>query len=234
MTGFDDLMSSVREDRKQFDVYAPDDETAVANVLTAHNVDVERRSLPDGGPGPFLVVKEDGEFAGAIPFSELDGLLEPPLQRPPALEGVSDGYRVLFEALDGTVFTALGRRDLLAVTREIEERAFRVGSGTLRACFQSFDRFRPQVDVYRELAGDTDLDVHVYGTPNWEVPEIAGLTYHELDGGAARRYWVLALEAEAGTVTNALVAVEREAGYDGFWTDDPERTRDAMAVLEAI
>ncbi len=132
---------------------------------------------------------------------------------------MSAGYRAVFDALEGTTFEALDRRQLLAVSREIEDRAYRTGSGTLRASFQTLSAFRPQVDPYRELAA-TNLEVHVYGVADWHPPEIPGVTYHVDAGGGLEPYWALAFDGgDDDSRACGLLARERDA-YEGFWTDD--------------
>ncbi|NHN43157.1 histidine kinase [Halorubellus sp. JP-L1] len=232
----DALFESVRESRKQFSVYAHADDAAdVDGLFAGHNVAVERRPLPPDGPPPFLVVEEDDEFVGAVGLETLEALLEPPRHRPSeSVPGISAAYRVLFEALDETVFAAMRRRELVAVSREIEERAYRVGEGTLRVGFQNLSTFRHQVGVYRGLASRSMLDVHVYGASDWEPPTIPGVSYHEYPDRSLEAYWVVAFDEGApGGQTTALVARETADGYEGFWTDDPEMTREVTAALES-
>lgn len=228
----DSLLSDAADSTKRFTVYAEEERTDVEAQFSAHDVDVDHQPLPGGRPEPFMVVEEDGEFAGAIALEDLEGLLEPPVVRPGPADEVSDGYRVLFEVLDNTMFRAMTRRELLAVAREIEERAFRIGTGTLQVSFQRLSAFEAQTDLYRLLASETDLDVHVYGREDWTPPTIAGITYHEDPEGALEAYWALAfVGGDHERHTSALVAREETDGYDGFWTDDPDLTRRVMAEL---
>lgn len=86
------LLDRVRESRTEFVVYAgPDADADVASLFGSHNVHVEYRSLPSGRVDPFLVVENDGEFAGAIALADLDGLLEPPVHPPGDDAAVSEG-----------------------------------------------------------------------------------------------------------------------------------------------
>ncbi len=235
------VLTAVTDREKRFVVYH-DDETDVDIQFASHNVSVDSRPLPPNSAEPFLAIEEDGEFAGAIGLDELHGLLEPPIVRPGAREDVSAGYRVLFDLLDETVFTAMGRRELLAVSREIEDRAFRVGTGTLQATFQHLSTFRSQTAVYRQLAAETALDIHVHGVADRDPPEIPGITYHTYPADASARsaepidrYWTLAFDGgENETQACGLVAREREDGYDGFWTDDADLVDAVVAELEAL
>jgi len=216
----DSVFAEVGQSDTRFTIHAPA-ESDVPPWFKTYTVPVVYNPLPKNGPDPFVSIESAGAFVGAISLKELEALLTPPIKRPPEDAMVSDGYRVLFEALDATVFTALGRKQLLAVSREIEDRAYRVGNGTLRVCFQTFSTFHSQLSVYRQLAADTALDIHLYAVADWDPPAIAGITYHDISGTGLERYWLLAFDG--GTEpTNACGLFSRETGesYTGYWTDD--------------
>jgi DICT domain-containing protein len=99
--------------------------------------------------------------------------------------------------------------------------------------FQSLSIFESQVSVYRHLASETALDVHVYGKADWDPPEIAGITYHRSDAATVEQFWALAFDG-GGDQTQAcgLVARERDGEYTGFWTYDPEIVGTIAAELE--
>lgn len=232
---FDTLLTEVKGRDKQITVYRSDTETELENRFEQHGVSIGHEPLPAGNPEPFVVVEEDGEFAGAVALSELEAMTEPPVPRPGEGDGVARGYRVLFDALDDTVFATLERRQLLAVSREIEDRAYRVGTGTLRVSFQTLSTFGTQVDVYRHLAEDTDLDIHIYGASDWNPPEIEGITYHGVDTSTLERYWILGFDGgESENQASALVAREESDEYDGFWTDDPRLVEEILARLSEV
>jgi hypothetical protein len=227
---FDALLDAVDQREKRFIIYRGPEHRAIDPPFENHAVDVETRTLPPVGPAPFLVIEDEGTFAGAIGLDALDGILEPPIRRPGDIADHSRGYRVLFEVLDETVFTAMGRRELLAVSREIEDRAFRTGAGTLHGAFQRYGVFRSQIDVYRHLAVETTLDVHIYGQPDWSPPEIEGVTYHDIDADPLARYWALAFDGgPEKTQASGLLARERENSFEGFWTDSPTMVGDLLA-----
>ncbi|MXR41596.1 histidine kinase [Halobaculum sp. WSA2] len=230
---FDSLLAGVRRRDHAFTVYRGDEPTDVESLFAAHGVEVDVRSLPPDGPDPFVLIETDGEFVGVIGAAELDGLLEPPIVRPGERDEVSAGYRAVFELFDDTLFSSMRRGALLAVSHEIEDRAYRVGTGALHASFQRFSAFRPQVDAYRHLAADTDLDVHVYGDDDWDPPAIPGVGYHAVDDDELRRHWVLAFDGGDGGQPCGLVAVEESDEYTGFWTDDDALVEDIIAAVTA-
>lgn len=217
------LIADIRDRGHHLTIYRSGDPSEIELWLTERDVNIDARSLPPGGPKPFIEIDTDGEFVGVIGEEALVGLLDPPIVRPGERDEIDEGYRVLFEVLDDTVFTGVNRRELLAVSREIEERAFRVGNGTLQVSFQSLSKFRSQAVVYDALATRTNLDIHIYGADDWDPPAINGITFH---GQAAERfeaYWSLAFDG--GTDASqacGLVAEEQSDGYNGFWTNDPD------------
>jgi len=229
---FDSLLADIRDRERRFTVYRSGGRTSLEDRLATHNADIASRELPSDGPGPFLVLEKDGEFVGAIGLNEVERFLDPSIVRPGERDGVSEGYRALFDLLDETVFTAMKRRQLLAVSREIEERAYRVGTGTLHVSFQTLSTFESQTAVYRHLAAETELDIHVHGVTDWTPPEIEGITYHGYTGDSIGRYWVLAFAGGGETTqTSGLVAQEHSEGYSGFWTDDAEIVADILSEL---
>ena len=141
----------------------------------------------------------------------------------------------LLGLLEDTAFTSLDRRQLLGTSREIEDRAFRVGDGTLRVSFQSLSAFENQTEVYRHLAANTDLDIHVYGEADWTPPAIDDITYHETSDDTVERFWVVAFDggSERGQAC-ALVARAEDDDYTGFWTYDPKSVDDVLAALETV
>lgn len=229
------LLADFRDRDHQLTIYRSGDPSEIELWLTDRGVSIDARSLPPGGPKPFIEIETGGKFVGIIGEEQLVGLLDPPIDRPGERDGIDEGYRVLFEVLDDTVFRGLNRRELLAVSREIEERAFRIGNGTLRVSFQTVSKFRSQAAVYDALATRTSLDIHIYGAEDWEPPAINGITFH---GQAAERfeaYWSLAFDG--GTdVTQAcgLVAEEKSAGYNGFWTNDPGIVEEISSALTEV
>ncbi|MFC4407774.1 DICT sensory domain-containing protein [Haloarchaeobius iranensis] len=229
----DRILERLTRSDRQFTVYGRDGGTDIEEQFAAHSVTVDCRQLPPDGPDPFVVVEEAGEFVGVLPVTELEWLLTPPVVRPTSPAAVSPGYRVLFEVLDETVFTALNRRQLDAVSKEIEDRARRVGSGRLRASFQQLSTFADQVEWYWTL-GEAGLDIHVYGAPDWEPPAIPGVTYHGYGDGSVERYWVLTFDGGSDPSQACGLAARADAdSFDGFWTDDAELVEEIEHALRA-
>ena len=224
-----DYLSAVEDSRKSIVVYSSADEPDDLDGLTTRNATVEYRPLPGDAAG-FAVVRDETGFLGSISLADLRKLLEPPLYRPRNLDNLAPGYRGLYEVLSETLFTALDRRQLLAASREIENRAWRVGEGTLRVGFQRLSAIETQVPVYEALGTETDLEIHVYGRDDWSVPEIPSVTVHAHEEAVeATEYWFLTFDGgPEDEQACALLAEERDSEeYVGFWTYD----RDLVAKL---
>lgn len=224
----DSLIADLQDRKHQCTIYRSGGPPEIETWLDTHGVTVESRSLPPDGPPPFIEIKTDDEVVGIIGAEVLEGLIEPPIVKPDKGGDISEGYRVLFEILEKTVCSGMSRRDLLAVSREIEDRAFRVGEGILRVSFQTLSTFKSQTEVYRTLATETNLDIHIYGVEDWTPPAITGITYHTEEAERFEPYWALAYDGGPDeTQACGMVAEEHADEYTGFWTND-------AAIVEKI
>ena len=227
-----ELIAELRNREHQFTIYRRGDQPEIEVWLADHGVAVESRSLPPGGPEPFVEIKTDGEVVGVIGIEAVEGLLEPPISRPGDRDDISDGYRVLFDVFEKMVLSGMNRRELLAVSREIEDRAYRVGEGTLRVNFQTLSTFRSQTEVYRTLTTETDLDIHIHGLDDWTPPTITGITYHIDEAERFEPYWALAYDGgPTDSQACGLVAQEHSNDYTGFWTNDPALVEEIATAL---
>lgn len=219
--------------RKQFTVYSDADGSDIEARLSTRNVTVEQRTLSPVGPPPFVVIRDDGEVVGTVGLADLDRLVTPPIVRPDDRTGLAAGYRALLDVLEETVFSSLDRRQLLATSREIEDRARRVGAGRLHVTFQSLSAFASQLGLYRRLGRETDLDIHIHGTPDWQPPAVPNVTYHADSTGALSQFWCLAFDGGPDpTQACVLIAREEADGYVGFWSYDEALVEDVLATLE--
>lgn len=229
------LIADLRERQHRITVYRSGGRLEIETWFASHGVAVESRSLPSGGPSPFIEIKTDDEVVGIIGVEAVEALLEPPIRRPGDRDGISEGYRALFGLLEKTVFSGMNRRDLLAVSREIEDRAFRVGDGTLWVSFQTLSTFRSQAEIYRTLCAETSLEIHVYGAEDWIPPVIPGITYHADAAARLDPYWVLAYDGGSDeSQACGLVAEKDSDEYTGFWTNDPTIVEDIAATFNAV
>jgi len=209
-----------------------DEPTDLADALAGHNVTVEHRDRPAGVPGPFVVVQSAEGFRGAVALGSLESFLAGPTE-PPVL-GDADGERELRELFERTPFASLERRQLLATSREFEERAYRAGEGRLHVAFQTRAAMDAQRATYRAILRETDLDVHVYAPPGPLGELWTDATVHDDVGWAVDRFWVVAYDGGGDDRRAcALLAEEHDPDrYFGLWTYDPALVAATIATLE--
>ena len=230
-----DILAEVAARRRQLVVYAAEEPGWVADQFAARNAAVEFEPLPPDAATGFVVVREAGEFVASVGLSELQEILEPPVRRPGEPPPEASGYRAVFDLLEDTIFTAFDRRQLLGAAREIEDRAFRVGTGTLRVGFQRLSAMRSQVPVYAALGAETDLSIHLYGAADWDPPAVPGATIHPESAEEIGAFWFLAFDGGDDRMNAcALLAEERRPdAFYGFWTYDADLVERMLAHLEA-
>jgi DICT domain-containing protein len=125
--------------------------------------------------------------------------------------------------MDETMFTSWSIEQMVAASREIEDRAWRVGEGSLHAGFQYLSTLRGELPVYERL-GSKNLDVHAYAAPDEDPPEHEGFTLHIERAEEIEKSWFVVFDGD-GVDENkcALLAEEREPRkFYGFWTYDPD------------
>lgn len=121
---------------------------------------------------------------------------------------------------------------MLAASREIEERAWRIGEGTLYAGFEREAALVDQLDVYDRLASHEMLTVTAFIDDTW------GRSASDLtvvpDSDEIGAFWFVVFDGAGSDLQKcALVAEERLAGrYYGFWTYDPEFVDELVDYLE--
>lgn len=214
-----ELLAGVESHEATLTVYNEPDavRAELAALFADRNVQVEhsgRRSDDEG----FAVLSRDGEFVTAVATAEL---LADPDRTDPSF--VRETYRPVLDHLDETTFTAFGKPRMIAASREIEDRAWRVGRGELHAGFQTLSILAEETEVYERLATAADLDVHAYAAPEGDRPILDGVTVHVERDPEIRDTWFVVYDG-AGVDGNKclLLAAEREPGrYYGFWSYDP-------------
>jgi hypothetical protein len=137
--------------RRTLTVYADEPRPEIASHFEGWTVEVRFDRLPVGAAAGFVTVRQGTEFLGSVDLRLLGPLLERPA---PGTVGTADERPLdaVLALLDDTTFRTFDRRQLLAVSREIEDRAWRVGSGGLHAGFQDRAAFDAQQAVYARLS----------------------------------------------------------------------------------
>jgi hypothetical protein len=222
---FADLVETVAERRHTVTVYAPALPSALAELFDTRNVQLKHEYLPRGAGEPFLTVVEGERYVGSLDLPAVYDFSHPKIHEIGSPDFVDAAYRKLTSLLPDTVFSTLDRRQLLATSREIEDRAWRVGSGRLDVGFQSLSKVQAQKRTYTALV-KRGLDVHLYGMPDWRPHVVDDVTVHT-DGDELGEVWFMAYDGGAEPdQACGLVAVEHSPGsFEGFWTYDPELVR---------
>ncbi|GAB7089980.1 DICT sensory domain-containing protein [Halorubrum luteum] len=183
------------------------------------------------GPAEFAVLSQDGAFETAV---AVDDLL--PYRSDAASEAASDEAsegarpselrtgRPVLDRLDETLFTSYSKPEMVAASREIEDRAWRVGNGELHAGFQTLDVLAGESQTYDQLAGRESLDVYAYAAAEGDLPKAEHYTVRVEETPEIRETWFVAYDG--GGFDDAkcvLLAEEREPGrFYGFWSYDPD------------
>ncbi|NEU56146.1 DICT sensory domain-containing protein [Halorussus sp. MSC15.2] len=237
--GLRQFLDAVADRRKTVTVFAPDPYEGLESHFETRNVTVEHEHLPDDGSGGFVVVTAGGEFVGSVGAAAVRHLVSPSesdleLGRDGTAPTHDEATRALLDLLSDTTFASFDKRQMLLTAREIEDRAYRHGRGTLRTGFQSLSALKAQRDLYAALASESLLDVHVYGERDWS-PDVPGATVHEDDADEIGAFWFVVFDG-GGDERRACALLGEEIGDDsgifrGFWTYDPETVADIDAYL---
>ncbi|GAA0245058.1 DICT sensory domain-containing protein [Haladaptatus pallidirubidus] len=231
---FQEQIAAVEREQKTLVVYTADPDTDLAEQFETKNVTVQYKRLPSVGRDEFLVIRDDEEFRGTIGVQALREFLTPPISVPWSDEVDPSSFRDLLSLLDRTLFASFDRRQMLATSREIEDRTWRVGEGELHVGFQSPSAFRSQVPVYSRLADETALDIHIYGRGEWNSFEMRNTTFHGNGTAETGETWFLVYDGGGDSLQKcALLAEERDPGqFYGFWTYNPETVDELLAHLD--
>lgn len=224
-----ELIGGVEDHQKTLTVFnagdAPEGNRTDADVVTQlreyfadRNVRVRGEQTPSGKPVEFVTLSHEGEVLTAAGLSDLRRMLD----GEPASLGLRDRpYQPILDHLDDTMFTSWDVGQMVTASREIEDRAFRVGSGTLHAGFQYLSTLEKELPIYERL-GSTDVDVHVYAVPDTDPPESDEFALHLERAEEIERSWFVAFDGGPDPADRcALLAEERgDRSFYGFWTYD--------------
>ncbi len=188
----------------------------------------------DGGPQGFAVLSRDGEFVTAVDIEDIR----------PATDQLGRGddttvYRPVLDYLDETMFTSYSIRQMFLASREIEDRAWRIGRGSLHAGFQTLEVLAGQTMAYNQLGEHSDLEVHAYAAPVGENPIVPNHDHYQIHIERAdeiRKTWFVVYDGN-GLDTNkcALLAEERgDRKFYGFWSYDPQTVDYLIGYLHSV
>ncbi|MFW6436031.1 MAG: DICT sensory domain-containing protein [Halococcoides sp.] len=201
------------------------------DFFETQNVRIRTARTASGRPEIAVLSRPDAVIA----LVEVDRLRELVDEGPPDSDlGIRDeAFEPVLEPLKETDFTAFDQRQMLATTREIEDRARRVGSGTIHTGFQRSSLMALQAPIYRDLA-DRGLTVHTYGVPDGAIPHIGQGTVHTPETDEIDRSWFVVFDGGTDpTQATALIAEERDdEQYYGIWSYDTAIVDQIVTHLE--
>jgi len=230
--------------RRTVTVYSDEPHSGLADRFADWNVELRFDRLPEGTREGFVTIRQAGEFLCSVDVDVLAGFFEPSLTLPGRNRSDDWALATFLDSLDETLFHTASRRQLLAASREFEDRAWRVGAGRLTTGFQRPAALEAQRSGYKHLA-DRGLDVHVYFDGDWNTATIPGVRMHAIRNDEIGQFWFVAFdggpesgmtpgEGEPGRPSQAcaLLARETEPGsYSGFWTYDQARVESLLDYL---
>ncbi len=187
------------------------------------NLEIAQGRL-DGDPREFAVLSRNGEFVTALSLDEVHAA--------PARE------EQVLDHLDETLFTSYSIRQMFLASREIEDRAWRIGSGSLHAGFQTLAVLDGQTEAYNQLGQYSELAVHAYCAPDGDdetMPNHDHYTLHVEQDPEIRNSWFVVYDG-GGVNRNkcALLAEERgQREFYGFWSYEPDTVDYLLEYLRA-
>ncbi|MBX0324571.1 histidine kinase [Halomicroarcula sp. F13] len=215
-----ELIAGVEHHEKTLTVFNAD-ESAVDELreqFADRNVRVVTERTESGRPGEFLTLSDED---GVVTATDLDSFYETIENRDRHLTDDEQPYRSILDHLDETMFTSWSIGRMVAASREIEDRAWRVGEGALYAGFQTLSTLKGELDLYERL-GESAVDVHAYAVPDVEPPERSAFTLHLERSDEIADSWFVVFDGGGDPSQKcALLAEEREPRqFYGFWTYD--------------
>ncbi|MFP8958122.1 DICT sensory domain-containing protein [Natrialbaceae archaeon A-CW3] len=237
MDALADAFGRVERRQKTLEVYTADDavRSELERQFSTRNVQIVHHAFPSKTDLGFVVVRDsNGEFRAALGLEKLEAIISPEIEPPWELSDLDSAD--VFDFLDNTIFTTYDRRQMLAATREIEERAWRTDSGTLYAGFQTSSAFGKQATIYDRLDHDSNVSVRVFiedDTP-FAIESGSSLEVTTSVGSEIGEHWFVLFDG-GPTDRNAsgLLARERKPGrYYGFWTYEPEFVDEIMTYIQ--
>jgi hypothetical protein len=186
------------------------------------NVRITVDRTVSGKPEEVAVLSNATEVLAVVDVSTLRELLEDVSTGTGDL-GIADReYERVLRHLKETTFTSRDTEQLLYASREIEDRARRVGQGSIHTGFQRCSVIAEQRSIYADLAR-RGVSVHAYGVPDATPPDLGSGHVHAVPTHEIGETWFVVFDGGGNdTQKSALLARERdENAFYGVLTYDP-------------
>jgi hypothetical protein len=235
LTDLRDTIEYIRHHEKELRLFNVDPNDAIHEELGAffetQNVRTTVDRTASGKPEAVAVLSNATEVLAVVDVSTLRKLLEDAPTGAGDL-GIADGkYEDVLRHLKETTFTSYDTEQLLYASREIEDRARRVGQGSIHAGFQRCSIIAGQRSIYADLAS-RGVSVHAYGVPDARPPDLGSGHVHTVSTDEIAETWFVIFDGGGDdTQKSALLAHERdENAFYGIWTYDPAITSSLISI----
>ncbi len=231
------IIDAIRRREKRLTVFDPPSRSLVddlAAYFEAYPVVVVEGTATNG-PDGFAVLSDGDRALVTIDHESIEASLYGGRSNPK--------FEKLVENIDGATFASYDKRQLRATSEEIEDRAWRAGTGTLHAGFRTIEAIAARRRSYEQLA-TKQLDIHIYAAPDGvyssdpvydptPASTVDGITVHRISAAEIAETWFVVYDGD-GLDENkcALLAEEREPDlYSGIWTYEPELVDRVLSYL---
>lgn len=226
LLGLRDTIEYIRHHQKEFRLFNVDQSDAIHEELgtffQTQNVRITADRTASGKPTEIGVLSDATGVLAVVDVSTLRELLEDVPTGTGDLGVAGEGYESVLRHLKKTTFTSRDAEQLLYASREIEDRARRVGQGSIHTGFQRCSVIAEQRSIYADLAR-RGVSVHAYGVPDARPPDLGPGHVHAVSTDEIAETWFVVFDGGGDdTQKTALLAYERdENAFSGFWTYDP-------------
>lgn len=239
MNSLRERLDAVEQRRKRIEVYTADSDVVgdLETQFSTRNVSVVHRSLPSGEDEGFVIIRDgDGSFRRTMGLDQFEAILSPDVDLPWEIAATETSLADVFDFLDNTVFSTFDRRQMLAVSREIEERAWRVGSGRLLVGFQNTRAVTAQRGVYETFARESEVSPTLFLEDELDSDLDDRIRVERGGSDDIGRFWFVVFDGDGDDGYKcALLAEERDPGtYYGFWTYEPDTVDEIITDLDSL
>jgi len=226
LLGLRDTIEYIRHHQKEFRLFNVDQSDAIHEELgtffQTQNVRITADRTASGKPTEIGVLSDATGVLAVVDVSTLRDLLEDVPTGAGDLGIADEEYERVLRHLKETTFTSRDTEQLLYASREIEDRARRVGRGSIHTGFQRCSVIAEQRSIYADLAR-RGVSVHAYGVPDATPPDLGFGQVHAVSTDEVAETWFAVFDGGGNdTQKTALLAHERdEDAFYGVLTYDP-------------
>ncbi|MFC6722745.1 DICT sensory domain-containing protein [Halobacteriaceae archaeon SHR40] len=220
-----------RKDLTLFNLADPSVAGELASLFRTQNLRIRTARTASGRPREVAVLSSASRVLAVVDVAELRELVS---TVPTARDvGIADSeYADVLQHLKETTFTSYDKAQLFYASREVEDRARRVGCGTIHAGFQRVSVMADQQRIYRDLARQ-GVEVHAYGLADAGLPDFGPGEIHTTDAEEIEQMWFVVFDGGGEPAQKtALIAEQRDDGWFGAWTYDAVLVDDLCTHLE--